>query len=231
MDCVLLLHEKSGWNEKTKDYLELGGYEILEGDIANLEQSQFSFQIASVVLIEGEEILFYSQMCKKIRAITDKPIMVLSKNGEEWGKIKIFQSGADDYLVSPYVQSELMARVRAHIERYNQLKKCQKLVKVKDMVINVFTRQVYVKEELVPLRLKEFEILLFLVQNSNRVVTKEEIYHVIWNTDEYIEACSNTVAVHIKRIREKIEDDVESPKYVETVWGVGYRFHNPDVED
>lgn len=228
MDSILLLHEEHGWNEKTKDYLQLAGYEIIEGNVDRLEKSRFVFQMVNVILIEGEEILYYSQMCRKIREITDKPIIILSKKGDEWEKIKIFQSGADDYLVSPCLQSELMARVRAHIDCYNRLTRSAGLIKAKDLVINKLTRRVYINEKHVPLRFKEFDILLYLAQNSNRVVTKEELYHVIWKTDDYVEAFSNTVVVHIKRIREKIEADVENPQYVVTVWGVGYRFINPD---
>lgn len=230
MDRILLLHEEHGWNEKTKDYLQLAGYEIIERNIDGLEKSRLVFQNIKVILIEGEEISFCSKMCKKVRQITDKPIMILSPKGDEWEKIKIFQSGADDYMVSPCLQSELMARIRAHIECYNRLSRSVELIQVRGMVINRLTRRVYMNGNLVPLRLKEFDILLYLVQNSNRVVTKEELYHVIWKTGGYVDAFSNTVAVHIKRIREKIEADVENPQYVVTVWGAGYRFINPDME-
>ena len=136
----------------------------------------------------------------------------------------MFRSGADDYLVRPYLQTELMARIRAHIDCYMRLTQSFGVIKVRDMVINAFARKVYIKNELIPLRLKEFDILLYLAQHQNRVVTKEEIYRVIWKTENFLENYNNAVAVYIKRIREKIETDIENPQYVETVWGIGYRF-------
>lgn len=238
MERILLLHDGSGRSEKTRDYLELGGYEILESSIEGFERDnsllmeniRFTFQMIHVIVIEGEEIILYSKLIKKLRSITNKPIIILSKRAEEWEKLKVFQAGANDYLVSPYLRTELIIRIRAHIECYRRLTHDAGLIKVKDLVINTFERKVYVKNQLVPLRGKEFDILLFLAKNSNRVVSKEEIYHIIWKNMEYEQPYSNTVAVHIKRIRQKIEMDVDNPQYLETVWGVGYRFMNPNMD-
>ena len=224
MDRVLLLRGNCSWNSKARDYLELSGYEILEENTEGLDNCNLSFQLAKVVLIECDDIEKDSSICRKTRDLTDKPIMILSSQNEEWGKVKMFQSGADDFLASPYLQTELMARIRAHIQCYKRLTQPIGIIKVRDMVINVFTRKVFVDNECIQLRIKEFDILLYLAQHQNRVVTKEEIYHMIWKTDEFINAYSNTVAVHIKRIREKVEKDVGNPQYVQTVWGLGYRF-------
>lgn len=232
MERILLLHQDNNCSERTKDYLELGGYEILEGSIEGygsdkllrIDKMKFTFQMVQMILIEGDEITLYSKVCKKLRGMTNKPIIVLSGNGEEWEKIKIFQSGANDYLVSPYLKTELIVRIKAHIECYRRLTKDSGIIQIRGLMINTFERKVYVNNHLVTLRGKEFDILLFLAQNCNRVVPKEEIYQLIWKNSEYDQPYSNTVAVHIKRIREKIEEDMDNPQYLETVWGVGYRF-------
>lgn len=227
MDRILLLKGKQCCYSKVKDYLELSGYEVLQGVLEEVDGCKLSFQIAKVILIEGDEIESCIPACVKVRALTNKPIIILSSRGEEWEKVKMFQSGADDYLVSPYLQMELMARIRAHIDRYKRLTQPVGIIRIRDMVINIFTRKVFMCEKYIPLRLKEYDILLYLAQHQNRVVTKEEIYHVIWKTDEFVNSYSNTVAVHIKRIREKVEEDVDNPQYVQTVWGVGYRLIGP----
>lgn len=226
MERILLLHEKMKWNNRTVDFLRLSGYEVMEEEPDNLEGQKVSLQLAGAILMECEDAITYSDTCKRLRGLTDKPIMILSHLGEEWEKVKMFQCGADDYLASPYLQTELIARLRAHMECYRRLTKGVGVLKSQDMVINAFTRKVYIREELVALRMKEFDILLYLAQHSGRVVTKEELYQMVWRTEHFIANYSNTVAVHIKRIREQVEDDIENPQYIKTVWGIGYQFIN-----
>ena len=224
MARILLLHGEKNWDGQVKDYLELGGYEVMEEKLEKSESIGIKIQLASAILLECSQVEPHMEVCQKLRGITDKPILILADYGEEWEKVKMFRSGADDYLVRPYLQTELMARIRAHIDCYMRLTQSFGVIKVRDMVINAFARKVYIKNELIPLRLKEFDILLYLAQHQNRVVTKEEIYRVIWKTENFLENYNNAVAVYIKRIREKIETDIENPQYVETVWGIGYRF-------
>lgn len=224
MNKILLLGENEEEHEKTKAYLELGGYEILEGDTNQINELSILFQIVHMILIECEEVAGCVEVCKNMREITDKPIMVLAKSGQEWEKVIMFQAGVNDYLAQNYLNAELIARMKAHIDWYVRMTKPSGVIKIRDMVINTFTRKVYLNDNLIHLRLKEFDILLYLAQHRDRVVTKEEIYHVIWKTDEFLDAYSNTVVVHVKRIREKIEKDIDNPQYLETVWGVGYRF-------
>lgn len=224
MEKILLLHEEIGWDSRIMDYLLLSGYEIQEGCIVDFEETQYLFQSVSLILFSCNDTEKYVQYLIKIRQITPKPIMVITDNRDEWGRVKMFQAGADDYLISPYLQTELMARIRAHINCYYRLSGPIGIITVRELVINTFSREVYLKNELIPLRLKEYEILLYLAQNPNCVIKKEEIYHAVWKTEDEPGEYSNTVAVHVKRIRERIEEDLFHPQYVETVWGYGYRF-------
>ncbi len=230
MEKILLLHEGFGWNSKVKDYLLLSGYEIQEGGIDDFEGYRFYIQNSHLILFECNDTEKYAPCLAKIRQITPRPIMVITNNLNEWDKVKMFQAGADDYLVSPYLQTELMARIRAHINCYHRLAGPYGIITVRELVINAFAREVYMKGKPVFLRLKEFEILLYFAQNPNYIITKEKIYHEVWKTEDMPGTYSNTVAVHVKRIREKIEEDMYHPQYLETVWGYGYRFLGTDLD-
>ncbi|MGN0437516.1 MAG: winged helix-turn-helix domain-containing protein [Lachnospiraceae bacterium] len=238
MEQVLLLYGDNVRSEKTKGFLELSGYDVGKqnmGDYVRLvEDREIDIKNAlprlGIVILEGENTFYNAKLCKILRKMTDKPIMILSEKGEDWEKTMLFQAGATDYMVSPYLRTELIARIRAHITNYRRLTHDMGIIKIRDLMIDVYERKVYVDKQLVPFRLKEFDILLFLVRNCNRVVTKEEIYRIIWKTGEFAQPYSNTVAVHIKRIREKIEKNLDSPQYLETVWGYGYRFLNTSLD-
>ena len=224
MYYILLLHEQPGDGSRVKDYVQLSGYEVLEGDLQHIDRIWEILHRCKLVLLECNKVEVYYKVCSRIREMTQVPIMVLSDCDGEWEKIKMFEAGADDYLTAPYQQTELVARIRAHIDRYHRLTRPFGYIKIRDLKINVFERRVYMKDEMVFLRLKEFDILLYLAQRPNRVVTKEDIYMAVWKDDQVIDNFYNTVAVHVKRVREKIEEDIENPQYIQTVWGVGYRF-------
>ena len=155
MARILLLHGEKNWDGQVKDYLELGGYEVMEEKLAKSESIGIKIQLASAILLECSQVEPHMEVCQKLRGITDKPILILADYGEEWEKVKMFRSGADDYLVRPYLQTELMARIRAHIDCYMRLTQSFGVIKVRDMVINAFARKVYIKNELIPLRLKD----------------------------------------------------------------------------
>lgn len=220
---ILLLHEIQGSHSRLCDYAQLSGYEVMEAELGSVGEYEGLVQRADIILMEcrAEERCF--EICRQIREMTGKPIVVLSECNEEWEKIKMFQSGADDYMVIPYMQAELMARIRAHIERYKRLTRPFGLIEIRELKIDAFSRQVMLRGKRISMRLKEFDVLLFLAQHPNQVMTKEQIYMTVWK-EELGDGIYNTVAVHVKRIREKIEEDVENPKYIETVWGIGYRF-------
>lgn len=224
MYYILLLHEQPESESRVKDYVRLSGYEVIEGDLQHLDQIWEQMYRCKLVLVECNKVEKYYRTCSHIREMTRVPIMVLSDSDGEWEKIKMFEAGVDDYLAAPYRQTELTARIRAHIDRYHQLTRPFGIIKVRDLQINVFERRVYMKEEMISLRLKEFDTLLYLAQRPNKVVTKEDIYLAVWKDSSVMDNFYNTVAVHVKRVREKIEEDIENPRYIETVWGIGYRF-------
>lgn len=224
MYYILLLHEQLGGESRVRDYVRLSGYEVIEGDLQHLDRIWEVLHCCKLVLIECDKVEAYFGACNQIREMTRVPIMVVSNCDGEWEKIKMFEAGVDDYLTAPYRQTELVARIRAHIDRYHQLTRPFGIIKIRDLQINVFERRVYMKEELIGLRLKEFDTLLYLAQRPNKVVTKEDIYMAVWKDSRVVDNFYNTVAVHVKRVRERIEEDIENPQYIETVWGIGYRF-------
>ena len=170
--------------------------------------------------IDGYEI------CKQIRNQKNIPIIMVSAKKDDIDKIRGLGLGADDYIVKPFSPGELVARVQAHIATYNRLKggiqEIQPEITVGAIRINPKSHRVFVKEREISLKNKEYELLLFLVTNADMVFDKETLYERIWGMDSVGD--NATVAVHINRLREKIEDDPSDPHYIETVWGAGYRF-------
>ncbi len=227
---ILLLYDVPKEACRVKDYLLLSGCEILEGTLNNVLMYKKTIYLVDAVLLYCDKVEDYFELCEKVRLLTQIPIIVLSKEGEEWGKIKMFQAGADDYLVEPFLQGELMARLQTHIERYKRLTRPFGYIEVRGLFIDAFSRRITLNGEEIILRAKEFDILLYLAQRPNKAVTKQEIYTTIWH-DDLGEGYYNSVAVHIKRIRQKIEKDPLNPQFVETVWGIGYRFRvNTDLD-
>lgn len=224
MDRVLLLHEGYGYDESIKDYLLLGGFQVVEAELFDEIGQLVYLNTSQIIVIMCNEVSIYVSECARLRKITDKPIMVLSKEDGEWQKVKMFQCGADDYVVLPCLQSELVARIKAHINRYQRLCRSFGFVEVRGLCVDTVDRRVTLNGESIHLRIKEFEILSYLIKNQDRVVTKEEIYHEIWRDGDIRAGYNNTVAVHVKRLREKIEADIENPQYIQTIWGAGYRF-------
>lgn len=166
------------------------------------------------------------EVCKILTKDHDIPIMFVTAKNENIDKLKGLGMGASDYIVKPFEPSELVARVGAHIRRYELLtqsarKENEKII-IGDLTIEVKSRRVYLGNEEICFPNKEFDLLLFLAKNSNVVFSKQELLDNVWGIDSFVSEA--TVAVHINRIREKIEKDSLNPKYIETLWGVGYRF-------
>lgn len=166
------------------------------------------------------------EICKRIREDKDVPILMVSAKKDDIDKIRGLGLGADDYLTKPFSPSELVARVKAHMARYNRLvgshTKENDIVEIRGIRIDKTARRVFVDGEERTFTTKEFDLLTFLAENPNHVFTKEEIFREIWDMDSIGDIA--TVTVHIKKIREKIETDTSKPQYIETIWGVGYRF-------
>ena len=166
------------------------------------------------------------EICKKVREEKNIPILMVSAKKDDIDKIRGLGMGADDYMTKPFSPSELVARVKAHLARYERLVnsnvKANDIVEIRGIKIDKTARRVWINGEEKNFTTKEFDLLTFLAENPNHVFTKEELFREIWDMESIGDIA--TVTVHIKKIREKIEFDTAKPQYIETIWGVGYRF-------
>lgn len=227
MSKILIVEDEEVIADLEKDYLELSGFEV---EIKNngrdgLEyalKGDFSLIILDLMLpeIDGFEV------CKKIREERNIPIIMVSAKKDDIDKIRGLGLGADDYITKPFSPSELVARVKAHLNRYDRLvgstQKKNDIIEIRGLRIDRTARRVWVDKEEKAFTTKEFDLLAFLAENPNHVYTKDELFREIWDMDSIGDIA--TVTVHIKKIREKIEYDSANPQYIETIWGVGYRF-------
>ena len=227
MSKILIIEDEIAIADLEKDYLELSGFEveIEENGVKGLQKSlneEYDLIILDLMLpdMDGFEI------CKQIREKKNTPIIMVSAKKDDIDKIRGLGLGADDYMTKPFSPSELVARVKAHMARYERLigSNVQKneIVEIRGVKIDKTARRVWVNGEETAFTTKEFDLLTFLAQNPNRVFTKEELFREIWDMESIGDIA--TVTVHIKKIREKIEYDTSKPQYIETIWGVGYRF-------
>ena len=227
MSKILIIEDEEVIADLEKDYLELSGFEVeirnngKDGLDAALNDD-FSLVILDLMLPEMDGF----EVCKRIREERNIPIIMVSAKKEDIDKIRGLGLGADDYMTKPFSPSELVARVKAHLNRYDRLvgstQKKNDIIEIRGLQIDKTARRVWVDKEEKAFTTKEFDLLAFLAQNPNRVFTKEEIFREIWDMDSIGDIA--TVTVHIKKIREKIEYDSANPQYIETICGVGYRF-------
>ena len=210
-----------------KDYLELSGFSVeIENDgnrgLIRALNEEFDMFILDLMLpgVDGFEI------CKQIRENKNTPILMVSAKKDDIDKIRGLGLGADDYITKPFSPSELVARVKAHLSRYERLINSNiqenDMIEIRGLKIDKTARRVWINEEEKQFTTKEFDLLTFLAQNPNRVFSKEELFSQIWDLESVGDIA--TVTVHIKKIREKIEINTAKPQYIETIWGVGYRF-------
>ncbi|WP_010246013.1 response regulator transcription factor [Acetivibrio cellulolyticus] len=224
---ILIVEDEVTIAELQRDYLEISGYDVeieKTGDkgLSRSLKEDFNLIILDLMLpnIDGFEI------CRKIRESKNIPILMVSARKEDIDKIRGLGLGADDYITKPFSPSELVARVTAHISRYERLigskEKKTETVNIRNLIIDKDSRRVWLENQEITLTGKEFDLLLFMAENPNRVFSREELFDNIWGMD----ACGDisTVTVHIKKVREKIELDNSKPQYIETIWGIGYRF-------
>ena len=227
MSRILIIEDEEAIADLEKDYLELSGFEVeIEhaGDTGLLKalKEEFNLIILDLMLpgMDGFEV------CKKIREEKNVPILMVSAKKDDIDKSRGLGLGADDYMTKPFSPSELVARVKAHMARYERLvstnQKTNDIVEIRGIKIDKTARRVYVDGEEKAFTTKEFDLLTLLAENPNHVFTKEELFREIWDMDSIGDIA--TVTVHIKKIREKIEFDTANPQYIETIWGVGYRF-------
>ena len=224
---ILIIEDETSIAELEKDYLELSGFEVEleeQGDVG-LERAlneDFDLLILDLMLpgMDGFEI------CKRFREVKNTPIIMISAKKDDIDKIRGLGLGADDYMTKPFSPSEMVARVKAHLARYERLigsgSPENEIIEIRGLKIDKTARRVWVNGEEKNFTTKEFDLLNFLAQNPNHVYTKEELFREIWDMDSIGDIA--TVTVHIKKIREKIEFNTAKPQYIETIWGVGYRF-------
>ena len=227
MSKILIIEDEIEIADLEKDYLELSGFEVSiandgkKGLVMALTED-YDLIILDLMLpgIDGFEV------CKTLREKKNIPIIMVSAKKDDIDKIRGLGLGADDYMTKPFSPSELVARVKAHMARYDRLvgsqAKVNDIIEIRGIRIDKTARRVYVDDVEKAFTTKEFDLLTFLAENPNHVFTKEELFREIWDMESVGDIA--TVTVHIKKIREKIEYDTAKPQYIETIWGVGYRF-------
>lgn len=227
MSRILIVEDEEAIADLEKDYLELSGFKV---EVANDGQSglsralkeNYDLFILDLMLpgVDGFDI------CRQIREEKNTPIIMVSAKKDDIDKIRGLGLGADDYMTKPFSPSELVARVKAHLARYDRLTgsvaEKNKIIEIRGLKIDTTARRVWINGEEKTFTTKEFDLLTFLASHPNHVYTKEELFREIWDMESIGDIA--TVTVHIKKIREKVEMDTSNPQYIETIWGVGYRF-------
>lgn len=224
---ILIVEDDADIAAIERDYLELGGYDVTiaadgtAGLDAALHQP-FDLILLDVMLpgVDGFTI------CKAVRAEKDIPILMVTARGEDVDKIRGLGFGADDYIEKPFSPSVLVARVKAHLAQYARLKPAAgapQHITAGPLTADPATRTIAKNGVEISLKNKEYELLLFLMRHPEQVFSREDLYEMIWGLESMGD--NMTVAVHMNRLREKIEDTPSDPKLLQTVWGVGYRLH------
>ena len=227
MSKILIVEDEVAIADLEKDYLELSGFDV---EVANdgligyqkAMEEDYNLVILDLMLpgMDGFEI------CRKLREEKNTPIIMVSAKKDDIDKIRGLGLGADDYMTKPFSPSELVARVKAHLARYERLigsnVEENEIIEIRGLKIDTTARRVWVNGQEKAFTTKEFDLLTFLASHPNHVYTKDELFSEIWDMESIGDIA--TVTVHIKKIREKIEMDTSNPQYIETIWGVGYRF-------
>lgn len=227
MSRILIIEDESAIAELEKDYLELSGFEVEVANDGEVGLNKALTEECDLIIldlmlpgVDGFEI------CRQVRAEKNTPIIMVSAKKDDIDKIRGLGLGADDYMTKPFSPSELVARVKAHMARYERLVGSaieeNKVIEIRGLKIDTTARRVWINGEEKAFTTKEFDLLTFLAAHPNHVYTKDELFSEIWDMESIGDIA--TVTVHIKKIREKIEFDTSKPQYIETIWGVGYRF-------
>lgn len=230
---ILIIEDDPDIAELEQIYLANAGFQTdWESDgkraLERLKQTAYQAVVLDLMLpggIDGYEI------CKQIRQLVQIPVIMVSARSEEFDKIKGFGLGADDYITKPFSPGELVARIKAHISRYAMLTRKDSVevpagdwLICHDLKVERKARRVFRADQEILLSVKEYDLLVFLIEHPNQVFTKEHLFERIWGMDAGSDV--STVTVHVRRLREKIEEQPSKPQYIETVWGVGYRMKN-----
>ena len=224
---IYLADDEKSIRELLHSFLASDGYTVRSFESGDTLLEAFRQEPAELVILDimmpGTDGL---AVCRELRSVSDIPIILLTAKDSELDYVMGISQGSDDYLTKPFSPSEMVARVKAHMARYERLigsgTPANDIIEIRGLKIDKTARRVYVNGEEKNFTTKEFDLLAFLAQNPNHVFTKEELFSKIWDMESIGDIA--TVTVHIKKIREKIEMNTAKPQYIETIWGVGYRF-------
>lgn len=225
-ETILVVDDEKEIRNLVKIYLQNEDYNVLQASngleaLSQIEKENIDLIILDVMMPQLDGIA----TCIKIRESIDVPIIMLSAKSEDIDKILGLTTGADDYVSKPFNPLELIARVKSLLRRYNGFNNAKSVdtdvIVIDDLIINKDTHEVKKGDKDIKLTPREFDILLLLSINHGIVFSMEKIYQRVWNEDAL--DCNNTVMVHIRKIREKLEDDPKKPRYIKTIWGVGYK--------
>ena len=226
MANILIIEDDPDIAEIERDYLTLGGFSVtVRADgVSGLDEAKTGkYDLVLLdLMLPGKDGF---TVCRELRAVSDVPILMVTARREDVDKIRGFGFGADDYVEKPFSPSVLVARIKAHLARMERIRPREEdksALTFGDVVLNTATRRLYRRGEEIPLKNKEYELLAFLMRHPDQVFSREDLYEHIWGLESMGD--NVTVAVHINRLREKIEDDPQNPRYLRTVWGAGYRF-------
>ncbi|UHA74877.1 response regulator transcription factor [Paenibacillus sp. 481] len=238
MKNILIIEDEPSIADLQKDYFDINGF---TADICHKGDEGLRQALANdydlIVLDLSLPNMDGLDICKQIRAVKDVPIVIVSARKEEVDKIRGLGFGADDYVTKPFSPSELVARVKAHLARYERLvggrgrqhfagqdtsASPTEEIRIRGLLIDKASRRVFVNGKEAIMTAKEFDVLTFMATHPNRVFSKEHLFERLWGLDSVGDIA--TVVVHIRRIREKIELDPSNPQFIDTVWGAGYRF-------
>ncbi len=227
MTKILIIEDDIDIAEVERDYLQINGFSATiigngPDGIAQVQKESYDLILLDVMLPGMNGFV----VCQKLREITDIPILMVTALKEDVDKIRGLGLGADDYIEKPFSPNVLVARVKSNLAQYARLKnadaKAENIIAVGDFTIHISARRVLKCGQEIVLKNKEYELFVFLVMNADIVFDKETLYERIWGLDSLGDTA--TVAVHINRLREKLEEDPSHPKHIQTVWGAGYRF-------
>ena len=224
---ILLAEDDKALSALMQDFFRAAGVAVTpaydgEQALVLAQEQSFDLLVLDVMMphLNGLEV------CEAVRQESDVPVIFVTALGQEGDTLAGFRAGADDYITKPFSPSEMVARVKAHLARYERLIGSgmpeNEIIEIRGLKIDKTARRVYINGEEKNFTTKEFDLLTFLAQNPNHVFTKEELFREIWEMESLGDIA--TVTVHIKKIREKIEFNTAKPQYIETIWGVGYRF-------
>lgn len=233
MNNILIIEDDIGIAEIERDYLELSGFQvkIVTDGARGLEEGlsgEYDLVLLDLMLPGPDGFT----ICKTLRESLDIPILIVTARLEDIDKIRGLGVGADDYIEKPFSPSVLVARIKAHLTRYARLKAGGKspasIITIDGISVDTATRETTVSGKKIELKKREYELLVFFMSNPNVVFSREFLYEKLWGMDAMGD--NATVAVHINRLREKVESDPANPKYIQTVWGAGYVFRTNGAE-